>query len=483
MGRLLRNLIIVAIVVGVVIVALRGFSAQDGVTAQGNDQESLIQDETVVEVSDLDVTVNATGSIEPMRKVALAFELPSLPVEEVLIEAGQIVEQDDVLARLDSTDLEMSLRNAEIALEMQQVAYDALTAPSREEDIAVAEAALNAARASLNAAFAAGPDEYDRAIAEYQVELAKNALWQQQLQRDDLLNPPDPPPGVPRSSIPVLSETERERLENGLRQADYGVSVADAQSDAVANRGPDVAGLGSANASIVSAETQLNRLIDGPSDREVARAQIAIRQAELGMELAQTNFDRTVLQAPFDGVVAATNLTVGELPPAQNAVELVDASEFYVELAIDETEVVDIEVGQPVLLALDALPETQITGTITRVAQTPTRVGQVVTYAARVLVDPTLEPIRIGMNTTATIKVKELTDVLTLRNRFIRIDRATQQAFVTIQREDGRFEEVEVELGLRNETHSEIVSGLRAGQRVVLLPRDEANPFGGASQR
>jgi hypothetical protein len=93
------------------------------------------------------------------------------------------------------------------------------------------------------------------------------------------------------------------------------------------------------------------------------------------------------------------------------------------------------------------------------------------------IADPTLEPVRLGMNATATIKVQQLQDVFTLRNRFIRIDRATQQAYVTVQREDGLFEEIEVQLGLRNETHSQVISGLEAGQRVVLLPRGELNVF------
>jgi multidrug efflux pump subunit AcrA (membrane-fusion protein) len=105
---------------------------------------------------------------------------------------------------------------------------------------------------------------------------------------------------------------------------------------------------------------------------------------------------------------------------------MIDDQEFYVDLAIDETEIADIQVGQPVSLTLDALPEASITGRISRVAQTPTRIGQVVTYVARVTLDPTLEPIRVGMNTTATIQVQQLPDVDPAQP-FIRIDRATQQ--------------------------------------------------------
>lgn len=479
MWRLLRNIVVVVVIAVVAVAVIQGIAVDGGATAQENPQESLIQDEAVVAITDLDVTVNATGTIEPARRVDLAFELSTLPVAEVLVEQGQFVEKDELLARLDAEEMEMSLANAQIQREMRQVAYDALVAPPREADIAVAEAAVNAAQASVNAAFSTGTDAKDQEIARLQAELARNSLWQQQLQRDERLIPPDPPPGVPLSAIPVLSDKEREALEDRLAQADYGVLIADANLDATLNRGPDVGSLGSANASLIIAETQLERLLEGPEDSDLQRAQIGIQQAELGVELAQANLDRTHLTAPFNGVVADTNLMAGELPPAGAAIELIDASAFYVDLAIDETEIVDVEVGQAVELTLDALPESSVTGRIVRVAQTPTRIGQVVTYTARVALDPTMEPIRVGMNTTATIKVRELSDVLTLRNRFIRIDRSTQQAYVTIQREDGRFEEVEVELGLRNETESQIVSGLQAGQRVVLLPRGELNVFEG----
>jgi multidrug efflux pump subunit AcrA (membrane-fusion protein) len=80
------------------------------------------------------------------------------------------------------------------------------------------------------------------------------------------------------------------------------------------------------------------------------------------------------------------------------------------------------------------------------------------------------------MNATARIIVSELNNVLTLENRFIRIDRTTQQAFVTVAREDGTFEEIPVTLGLRNDTTSQILSGLDDEQRVVLVPRNAFNP-------
>jgi RND family efflux transporter MFP subunit len=345
-------------------------------------------------------------------------------------------------------------------------------------DIAVARAALNAARAQVNSAFASAPDEVDAELARIQTELARNRLWQQQLQRDLAVDPPVPP-GVPEHLVQGISEEEQWQFEAALRQADYGVWIADTQYAGVLSTGPDAGSLAAGNAQVVAAEVQLDRLLNGPDEIQVQQAEIRMRQAELAVELAQANLSKALLVAPFDGVVATQRLTVGEPPPTSGAIQLIDESTFYVDLAIDETEIAAVQVGQPVNLTLDALPEARISGHISRVAQTPTRIGQVVTYIARVTLDPTLEPIRVGMNATATIQVQQLEDVLVVRNRFVRIDRATQQAYVTIQRADGRFEEIEVELGLRNGTHSQIVSGLEPGQRVVLLPREELNLFGG----
>ena len=83
------------------------------------------------------------------------------------------------------------------------------------------------------------------------------------------------------------------------------------------------------------------------------------------------------------------------------------------------------------------------------------------------------------MSATATIIVDELHDVLVVPNRFIRIDRTTRQAYVTIRDENGRYTEIPVELGLRNELESQITGGLQQGQSIVLLPSSNFDLFGG----
>lgn len=466
----------------VVVVALQFLQFQQLAAQAANDPANLIQDEATVALNDLAVTVTATGPISPARQVPLLFELTGT-VQAILVKEGQAVKQGDVLARLDTTDLDAALVNAQIALQSQQVAYDGLIAPARQVDIAAAQAAVNVALAQSGSA-SLGADANDLEIARLQAEIARNQLWQTQLLRDagpaqiQQLREQIAELGGDPSSLPEPGDPAGD-VTAPIKQAEYGVQLADVSQQGVINQPPDVAALSSANAQWVAAQAQLDRLVNGPTDLQLQVAETQLQMAQLALQAAQTVLNRAVLTAPFDAMIAQNNLVVGETPPSgEAAMQLIDSSGFYVDVAVDETDIVKLSVGQSVTLDLDALPDAAITGVVTRVAQTPLRVGQLVTYIVRVTFDPTDEPIRVGMTATATIVVNQLRVVATVPNRFIRIDRATQQAYVTIQRPDGAFEELPVALGVRNETDSQIVRGLEAGQSVVLLPRSSFNPIG-----
>ncbi|MEL6151269.1 MAG: efflux RND transporter periplasmic adaptor subunit [Chloroflexota bacterium] len=439
---------------------------------RGADVEIL--DEFTVEPDSLIVSVSATGVIEPERSVDLAFEL-SGPVanicgredddlaQRICIQEGDSVRQGDILAQLDADELEAAVREAEIALELQELALESLVAPPREVDIIAAEAAVAAAEASIPAA-GFGPTREQVEIARVQAELARNQLWQTQLNRD------------------IILSTGREfydgnvgeiQQEGAVSAAEFGVDIAEAQIEATIRSGGGAGAIASAEAQLVASQIALENLLEGPDDVDLLRFEIQLDQARLSLESARSALEDSQIAAPFDGVVAQYNLTPGEDPPVdQPAVQIIDNSAFYVELGIDESDVVDIAVGQSVSLRLDALPEAEISGTIERIAITPDPTSTTVVYRARVRLDPTEANVRVGMSTTATIVTRELNDVLIVPNRFIRVDRDSQQAFVTIQRPDERFEEIPVVLGERNAQISQIVSGVEPGQRIVQIPRE-----------
>lgn len=483
MKRLLR--IVIAVVVLVPLVIALVYAAPVLTAPQTVNPEDEIVDETRVEQGDLQVIVSGTGALLPQRQVALAFQFTGV-VREILVAEGDSVTAGRVLARLDAPELEAAVRDAQLGVDAAQSAYDALVAPPRDVDLAAAKAAVDAAQAGVNAAFATAPTPEQIEIARLQLELARNQLWQLQLGGgtsslgiptftipQDILD--QLPPEVQAILLPQ-TQSQGASSASSLNQADYGVQIAQANYDAILAQGADPGALASANARLVQAQIAYDRLLTGPDATQVQLAQIDLDTARTVLAQAQAALDLAVLTAPFDGVIADIGLTVGENPPAGPAMVLIDTTNYYVDVAIDETDVVKVQVGQPTALVFDALPDAQIDGRVTRISVTPTIAGQLVTYLVRVTLDPTADPVRVGMTATARIVVNELNDVVLLRNRFIRIDRATQEAFAIVELEDGTFSEVLIVLGLRNDTHSQVVSGLQPGQRVLLLPRGTFNP-------
>ncbi len=471
--RILSVIIVLATVLGTMV--LPAVQAQQATQTPSSNPAGgpQVVDETTTQVQDMTVTVSATGTVIPSHKVNLGFEV-SAPVAEIMVKEGQTVKAGDILARLDTSEVSQALQNAQVALQSQQVAYNGLTAPPRDVDIAAAKSAIAAAQAAAGAA-AQGSTTEAIQIAQMQTELAKNQLWQAQLNRDKTLSI-----GPEFRAGGTGAWVQNDQINGQVQSAETGVNISAANYDATVNKGPDQAGLGSAGAQLVQAQIALNNLLNGPTETNLKQAQIALQKAQIAVNQATLAVDKANLFAPFSGVVATNNLVVGEVPSAtQPAFVFINADTYYVDLAIDESDISDVKIGQIANISIDALGNEPITGTVTRVSWTPTKNGTLVTYTVRVTLDKSDAPVRADMTATATITTEDLKGVLVLPNRFIRIDRNTQRAYATVQADDGTYKEVEIELGLRNDNDTQILGGLQPNQRVVLLPRSSFNPFGG----
>ncbi len=497
MKKFLRRLLFLLVLIAIGAFGLRLYGQNQAELV--NQQQPLIVDRVVIGAGDLTVTVSATGGIAPIRQVPLLFELVA-PVRDVMVIVGQTVTTGDILATLETTDYETTLFDAQIALDLQQIAFDALTSPAREEDIAVAQASLTVAQASVNAAYSTSLSQNttQEEIARLQVELAGNQLWQAQLQRDAALTastlplidinnlPPQIVDNVPAEFLDdvvnningllggITPSVEASQFDVQLNQVGGSVAIAQSNYVAAQNRTLDSSVLSSSQLALVQAQQTLDRLLNGATPDDVELAEIDLQRARLAVNQAESLLNRTQLRAPFDGIIAQNNLTIGELSPnTLPAILIMDVSNFVVDLPVDETDVVAVQIGQQVTFTLDALPDAEITGVVERVSLTPTKIGTLVTYLVRVRVDETDAPIKVGMSVTARIATQELLDVVLVPNRYIRIDRATQSAYVTIERAQGRFEEVQIEIGARNDRFTQVIAGVLVGDVVVLLPRGE----------
>lgn len=448
-----------------------------------------ILDRMIIERDDLEVTVSATGTISPVRQVPLVFQLAGSPVNAIMGLEGERVETGEVIARLDVADVKQVIEAARIALDLQIASFNALTTPARDEDIASAESAVQAAQSQVNAAFQTDPSSEQEEIARLQAEIARNQLWQVQLQRDQIapmtIDIPeqfqdDVPPEVLEvlerinSQLRLQFEGQLDVANEAIEQVDYGVQIADLNYESILGRGVDFGSLAAANVELAQAQIALDQLINGPDDITLTRASIDLELAEIAVEQAALAVEQGELIAPFAGVIAQNELVVGELPPQGLAVLLIDDTGFFVDLPVDETDIAQVQIGQSVGFDVDALPDQIVTGTVTSIAYTPLRIDQLVAYNVRVRVDD-IDNIRVGMTVTGRILVQDRDDVLLVRNNLIRFDRLTGEAFVDVLTPDGQLEERMINLGERNEIFSEVLSGLTEGDEVVAI--DGADGF------
>lgn len=414
-------------------------------------------------------TVNATGSLEPEAEVEMKFEIGGV-VKEVLVKRGQYVTAGTVLARLNTTDLELEIRRAEIQLAQAQADLDLLFEPELAEKIAAARAKIESARLKLtDLQDGSDADEVTKAEAELrrkQVAL-KTAQWEydQVAYRGDV------------GAMPQADKLQEATLDYETALADYNIAVKEATPADIAD----------ARSNVADAQSSLAELLKQPSAAEIASKQASVDSAQLTLEEKKQDLEQAVLVAPNDGVVLDISIEPGErvLADAEEAAVLIaNTSTYLLKMEVDEIDIGRISQGQPAEVSLDAFAEKTFAGTVTDIAPRPVEKegNTIVTYEVTITLDSSGQPLNLltGMTATAAIQTRQLKDVVVVPNRAIQIDRAGSESVVFVEKLDGQGQttRVEVELGSRNGSVTEVVAGLKEGDQVVIRQRPGSNETG-----
>jgi len=174
--------------------------------------------------------------------------------------------------------------------------------------------------------------------------------------------------------------------------------------------------------------------------------------------------------------VADVNIEVGQMVNSSTPViVLTDLTSYYVDLYIDETDISQVRVGQPVVITLDAFPDEEIEGEVTAIKSIGTVSGGIVTYEVRVEIAPTEVPIRLDMTASATVVIEEKENVLLIPNRAIRYEEGVEYVEVLAGTEVRR---VAIATGASNGTVTEVTAGLEE-EDVVMTNVVRGNQFQG----
>jgi len=367
-------------------------------------------------VEDYVPVISVTGKVLPARRATISAQVGGT-VLEIFVAQGDEVEAGDLLLQLDPTDAQLTVRQAEAALEAAQAERALLQAQPRPEAVAVRQAQAAAAQATLTQTIV-HRDRVALAGTQADVVAAEAAVIAAQADRlaayetheltmtchEFDLN------GEQKTLCPLLGAPE-EQARHQLQVASERLNLAQAQLDAL------LAGAGdrtpATEAAVQAAREQwgivlaeLDLLQAGASAGELAAAEAAVQKADATLAEAQAMLARTTVRAPFAGVVGNVHVREGEfLLAGSPIVTLGDLDTLRVETSdLDEISVGQVAVGQKVEIAFEGLPEQLFTGRVVRISPMSDSEAGGVNYTAIVDVDRLDPDVRWGMTAFVDIE-------------------------------------------------------------------------------
>src|SRR5437867_4946182 len=245
-----------------------------------------------------------------------------------------------------------------------------------------------------------------------------------------------------------------------------GAYAAAVQSSAAAQERSNAAVVNAQNG-LGSAQASLARTAAAPRAFDIAAAYAAVLGAQAAGQQAQANLDAATLRAPSAAIVAQVNNRVGEqLAPAGAFMVLQNVSAFVVRVTVGESAIALLEVGQPATVTIDALGKaTALSGRVTAIDPGATVQLGIPVYGADVTLDAPDPRVRAGMSGTASVVVASKPDALVVPAVAIRSQGGRRS--VQVLRE-GKLVDIEITVGISADGMTEIASGLREGDRVVV---------------
>lgn len=476
----------------------------------------------------VNTTVIGTGALRAISEQNLGF-FKGGKVVELNVSVGQQVKAGDVLARIDDFSARSEVRKAEATVAREQALLDALRDSEKvgaaEDEASSTEDVLQAVETQSDQIDRANDKAVERSVrgvrgarAQLREALiaheANEVRCRKSVGGDSRRKPGEvrQPGGlagelfVPapvesaacdrsRTSAQVVSEAEQE--------------LAKAESDEQATRqkrntdhAEQAVAIQNAKRSHVAAKNEAKDAKQvRPHEIEAQASQVEDAMADLAV--AQRSVEDTALIAPVDGTVGAINGTLGEYlnsgsgttplspgsrvalpdvssdlgesasanssserPGLGSFMVLSDVNAFQVVVPFEESDAAKIRRNQAVDLTFDSVPGLTKRGTVVSVSPSGSSIQDVTNYYATVVMNDSDDRLKDGQTAQASIIVGALSNVLVVPNSAVQ--QGGQTGLVTVLEPDGSQRQVQVQLGVRGDETTEVLSGLSDGQSVVV---------------
>ncbi len=466
-------------------------------------------------VRDMTISVSGTGTISPIDSyqvtAMVSGEILSAPFGE-----GDIIEKDDLLFLVDSTDVENAIAQQEIALRQAELNYS--TTLQSQSDLyenldieATGDGIITKVYVDAGDTISAGTliaDIFDRDNMKITLPFHAThaeSFYEGQVATVYVDGYSDALSGTV-DSIAVVNSVgaggtlvrevtiilENPGILSNTTTGTASIGLYDCTSSGTFAYGEDTQ-IWALNSGEILAlyieegDTVTNGQIVGifeatDMDNTVESARLSVETAQLSYNTALDSLEDYTITSPISGTIVEMNYKEGDnYDPTSTSnmfaymAVIYDMSALEFQMSIDELDINSVEVGQRVEFTADAVEGVTFYGTITTININGTTAGGFTTYPATVSVDEDCEGLLPGMNVSAEILIEEVGDVLT-----IPVEALARGNIVTVADEgalsaDGlsiidisKLREVEVTIGRSDSSYVEITSGLSEGDVVVV---------------
>jgi HlyD family secretion protein len=298
----------------------------------------------------------------------------------------------------------------------------------------------------------------------------------------------------------ILAEVAAQKANLQAAEASVGTTKASIAQDRVTASAPDLPlykeaydrQLEMQKEGVVSQQSldDSNRAYQAAlNKRDQAQAQIGVDQAKLRQSEAQVAQARasldqldeqlsyTTIVSPIDGEVLSRDVQIGDAvssilvlgSTATQVMTLGDTHQVYVKGKVDESDIGHVYLGQPARIKVESFKDKTFIGKVTKIVPLGVEKDNVTTFEVWVSIDNPGGELKANMTANAEIILSEHKGVLTVPEQALIYDNSGK-AFVEIP--DSKAKEgkkrVSVQAGISNGTRTEIVSGVKQGDEVVL---------------
>lgn len=396
-----------------------------------------------VESKTVTARISASGEVIPIRTVNLSPKTAG-KIAQLLVDQGDSVTQGQVVARMESQDVEAELNQARARVAEAQAKLDQLRAGTRVEEIRQAEAEVERARGEIRRVEGLVAD------ANSAVEFART---QTRRQRE-------------LASQGAIASNALDEFIRREQSANQTLSQARAQ-------------LSQSQAQLNQATQQLEQRQNGARPEEIRQSEAQLQNAIAQLEQVQNRLEDTLIRAPFSGVITQRYSTVGAfVTPTTQATVGADgsastsifalASGLEVRAKVPEVDIGQIKRGQEVDIRVDAFPEEIFKGRVRLIAPEAVTERDVTSFSVRIDILTGRDRLKSKMNANVSFLGDSIPNTIVVPTAALSTQRGQTGVWVPGDNNKPRFQRVTTGLSFDNDT--QILDGIQPGDRIFVQP-------------